>query len=77
MKQIKLSILGICLVFMLVSNCTDESPTSSGAGSGACSSHDGVNCGAGPDSDGSVICNDGWRNSSLAYSQVCGGLPGY
>lgn len=36
---------------------------------GACSSHDGVDCAAGPDSDGSVICNDGWRDSSVDY--VC------
>jgi hypothetical protein len=33
--------------------------------SGACSGHKGVNYSAGADSDGSVICNDGWRNSSV------------
>lgn len=38
------------------------------ASSGACSSHDGVDCSAGPDSDGSVICNDGWRGSAVEYS---------
>jgi hypothetical protein len=27
-----------------------------------------VNCSAGPDSDGSVICNDGSRESSVQYS---------
>ncbi|KKT28768.1 MAG: hypothetical protein UW14_C0003G0016 [Candidatus Yanofskybacteria bacterium GW2011_GWA2_44_10] len=35
--------------------------------SGACSYHGGVDCGAGPDYDGSVICNDGWRDSSVGY----------
>jgi hypothetical protein len=34
---------------------------------GACSHHDGDNCLAGPDKDGSVICNDGWRESTVAY----------
>jgi len=37
------------------------------ATSGACSYHNGVNCSIGPDIDGSVICNDGWRNSSVSY----------
>lgn len=37
------------------------------SGQGACSGHGGVNCAAGPDSDGSVICNDGWRDSSVRY----------
>ncbi len=37
------------------------------AASGACSGHGGVSCSAGPDGDGSVICNDGWRNSSVSY----------
>jgi len=37
------------------------------ATSGACSWHGGVNCAAGADWDGSVICNDGWRNSSVSY----------
>jgi len=34
---------------------------------GACGSHGGVDCPAGPDSDGSVICNDGYRDSSIKY----------
>lgn len=34
---------------------------------GTCSSHGGVNCGAGWDYDGSAICNDGWRDSSESY----------
>ncbi len=37
------------------------------ATSGACSWHGGVNCSAGADWDGSVICNDGWRDSSVSY----------
>ncbi|MFA6459207.1 MAG: hypothetical protein WCV79_02315 [Candidatus Paceibacterota bacterium] len=40
------------------------------ASSGACSSHGGVMCSAGADSDGSVICSDGWRDSSVTYSSV-------
>lgn len=40
------------------------------ATSGACSWHGGVNCAAGPDWDGSVICNDGWRDSSVSYSSM-------
>lgn len=40
------------------------------AASGACSGHGGVNCSAGPDSDGSVVCNDSWRNSSVSYSSM-------
>ena len=45
------------------------------AKSGCCSSHDGVNCSAGPQSNGKVICNDGWRGSSCLYSEMvmCGG----
>lgn len=45
-------------------------PISVFATSGACSGHGGVSCGAGIDSDGSVICNDGWRNSSVSYSSM-------
>ena len=37
------------------------------ATAGACSNHDGVNCAAGPSSDGSVICNDGWSDSTVQY----------
>ena len=37
------------------------------ATSGACSSHGGVSCSAGADFDGSVICNDGWRDSNVSY----------
>ena len=39
-------------------------------GSGACSDHGGVDCNAGANSDGSVICNDGWRDSSVNFYNV-------
>lgn len=43
------------------------------ATSGACAYHGGVDCGAGQSYDGSVICNDGWKDSSVNYSdmEVC------
>lgn len=44
----------------ICSDCTSKS--------GACSHHGGVDCSAGADSDGSVICSDGWRDSSVSYS---------
>lgn len=40
------------------------------ATSGACSYHNGVNCYAGADYDGSVICNDGWRDSTVRYDSM-------
>lgn len=48
------------------------------AKSGCCSSHDGVNCSAGPQANGNVICNDGSTGSSCAYSEMvmCGGSLG-
>lgn len=42
-------------------------PRYSLATSGCCSSHGGVNCVAGPQANGNVICNDGWRGSSCSY----------
>lgn len=44
--------------------------TVSFAASGACSGHGGVNCSAGSDTDGSVICVDGWENSSVSYASM-------
>ncbi len=44
-------------------------PQLSKAVSGACSSHGGVNCSIGSDIDGSVICNDGWKDSSVLFVQ--------
>lgn len=45
------------------------------AKSGCCSGHNGVNCAAGPQGNGNVICNDGWTGSSCLYSEMimCGG----
>jgi len=45
------------------------------AKSGCCSGHGGVSCAAGAQSNGTVICNDGWRGSSCSYSGMvmCGG----
>ncbi len=45
-------------------------PSFTFATSGACSGHSGVDCSAGRDRDGSVICYDGWRNSSVHYSSM-------
>jgi hypothetical protein len=42
-------------------------PNVSNATSGSCSSHLGVNCSYGADLDGSVVCNDGWKDSSVGY----------
>ena len=46
------------------------------AKSGCCSSHGGVNCSAGSQSNGHVICYDGWLGSSCLYSEMvmCGGM---
>lgn len=46
-------------------------PMRTSATSGACSWHWGVNCDAGADWDGSVVCNDGWRDSGVSYSLSC------
>lgn len=37
---------------------------------GACSGHGGVDCSAGHDIDGSVICEDGWTESSVQYLDI-------
>src|SRR3990167_138859 len=42
-------------------------PLSAFATSGACSYHSGVNCGYGPDYDGSIVCYDGWKESNVSY----------
>ena len=47
-----------------------QNATAQSFGSGACSYHGGVNCYAGADLDGSVVCNDGWRDSKVWYSDV-------
>ncbi len=50
-------------------------PINTDAKSGCCSGHGGVNCSVGPQSNGHVICNDGWTGSSCLYSEMvmCGG----
>ena len=40
------------------------------ARSGCCSHHGGVCCECGAQSNGKVICNDGWRGSSCYYSEM-------
>lgn len=48
------------------------SPSSNNSsGTGACSSHSGVDCSAGADSDSSAICKDGWKESSISFLNVC------
>jgi len=51
--------------------CLFPSLTQASDGLSACSYHGGINCYAGADYDGSVICQDGWRSSSVAYRDVC------
>lgn len=36
-----------------------------------CDKHGGVNCQAGPDSDGSVICLDGFKNAAARFRFTC------
>jgi hypothetical protein len=40
------------------------------ATSGACSGHGGVDCSAGAQANGNVVCNDGWTGSSVSYSST-------
>lgn len=40
------------------------------SGSGACADHGGVNCSAGAQPNGDVVCADGWRGSTVPYSSV-------
>lgn len=46
------------------------SPLITEATSGACSHHQGVNCGAGASLYGKVQCNDGWINSLVYFSDA-------
>jgi len=55
-------------VFILA--ITVSFPLLSHAISGACSFHNGVNCNAGANLNGNVICNDGWTNSSVYFYDV-------
>lgn len=58
------------ILFSCIDDPVSDSKNCSG-GNGACSSHGGVYCAVGADSDGSVICNDGWKDSSVSYCAVC------
>ena len=71
MKKFRVVFLIISML-LIFNSCENDSTTESKTsdGRGACSSHKGVNCSAGADSDGSVICNDGWLNSSVSFSSV-------
>lgn len=60
MKKIVYLILGIIFII----------PSATLATSGACSSHGGVNCLAGPTYEGKVSCNDGWVNSSVYFYEA-------
>jgi len=53
--------------WILIFSATILFPLSVFATYGACSYHKGVNCAAGPDINGGVICNDGWKESSVYY----------
>jgi len=56
----------------LIQNCTSKfiSTNITLETQGACSNHLGVNCQIGEDDDGSVICNDGYQDSSVLYALV-------
>ena len=69
MKYLQKFILGSVLALGLFLGLQFSTPLVY-ATSGACSSHGGVNCSAGADSDGSVICYDGWEDSSVSYSSM-------
>jgi Putative peptidoglycan binding domain len=62
MKKISIAIIGL-LSFSLLSGTVS-------ATSGACSYHGGVNCSSGPNYNGNVICNDGFVNSSVLFSDT-------
>lgn len=55
----------LVLSFLVLSIASNAQATS-----GACSYHGGVDCSAGADYDGSVICNDGWSDSSVGYYET-------
>jgi hypothetical protein len=62
MKYLIISLALFLLLPLIVSAST---------GSGACSWHGGVNCNAGADWDGSVICYDGWKDSTVKHVDAC------
>jgi len=58
----------ILIASFVILNINVKSVTADGKG--ACSGHGGVACSIGPDTDGSVVCNDGYRDSSVRYDDV-------
>ncbi len=60
--------ISVFYILFLVFSISNTSLVSADAG--ACSYHGGVSCSAGADWDGSVICNDGWKDSSVSYSSM-------
>ena len=72
-SQIQNTLVKTLLVFSACSFLlfTFGTPVLASSGSGACSWHGGVNCNVGSDWDGSVICRDGWRGSSVDFDDVC------
>ncbi|MFA5130389.1 MAG: hypothetical protein WC477_05790 [Patescibacteria group bacterium] len=58
-------------LFLIIFGCLFVfSPAFAASGSGACSWHGGVNCTASASYGGSVVCNDGWKDSSVSYKNV-------
>lgn len=57
--------LPFLIIFLIISFLF---PVSVFSVSGCCSSHGGVCCELGAQSDGTVICCDGWRASSCSYA---------
>lgn len=57
-------------ILFLILILTLSTPLKSYAIQGACSYHNGVNCGYGPTITGKVMCNDGWENSKVLYSET-------
>ncbi len=58
----KKNIIAIFFLFFLF-----LTPGTTFAASGACSSHNGVNCLMGRQENGTVHCNDGWTDSAVSY----------
>lgn len=70
MKFQKFQLLSLFIFFVLLFGFSLIFPKYLLATSGCCSGHQGVNCAAGPQANGNVICNDGWRNSSCSYASM-------
>lgn len=73
-KRSVLTTTAVILWSITIKGCTslwNTSRTIGGDGKGPCAQHLGVNCHAGKDTDGSVICYDGWKDSGCSYSSVC------